>query len=278
MFGLFGKKPDQLLREDSPDRLVLDISLPRSETLGKALLFIALVSGLSTIVGDFGVVGGVVTLLCSSWGLWLTAGNRSVTFDIAQRKVLFSTRHLLFEGKRKIIPFGEIAAVHLDYWERVWERGNIGEYVTEKWIRQKWTIFFALVRGQAVTVAEEVTDHLAEQTSILPKRLAYWEELAKRICALVDKPLIRSPSVPGPPHTFVEVIDQILQRHLAQSRIGARSVHLRSHEDGGLEIEIDGQVYRDLKGIDDVAVRGLIQVAVDEWQSNQITPSSNPLL
>ena len=76
------------------------------------------------------------------------------------------------------------------------------------------------------------------------------------------------PSVPGGLHIFVESVDQILQRHLAQSQLYNRSVHLRSGEDGSLEIVVDSTVCDDLDQVEDKAVRDLIQGAVDEWQGN----------
>jgi hypothetical protein len=75
--------------------------------------------------------------------------------------------------------------------------------------------------------------------------------------------------VPGPPHTFVEEIDQIIQDHLRQSSISGRVIHLCTQMDGGLKIVIDGKIYQNFSEITEVTIRDLIQAAVDEWQSGK---------
>ena len=153
----------------------------------------------------------------------------------------------------------------MDYWERGYDQ-TIDEYRSEKRIERQWTIFLALKDGQTVTVANETTDHHAAHTSIVSTQLAYWESLATKICAITEKLLVRMPAVPGhAPHTFIETIDQIVQRRLAQSEMNERSVNLRSHTDGSLEIVVDDKIYRNLDEIDDVTVRDLIQTSIDEW-------------
>jgi hypothetical protein len=196
-------------------------------------------------------------------GPWLTTNKRTI-FDIAGRE-LISTTDYLFWKKQKRILFEEIKRIYLDYWERGYDQ-TIDEYRSEKRIERQWTVFLALKDGQTVTVANETTDHHAAHTSIVSTQLVYWESLAARICAITEKLLVRMPAVPGhAPHTFIEIIDQIVQRRLAQSEMNERSVNLRSHTDGSLEIVVDDKIYRNLDEIDDVTVRDLIQASIDEW-------------
>jgi hypothetical protein len=199
----------------------------------------------------------------SFWGPWLTTSKRTI-FDIAGREII-STTVYPFWKRQKRISFKEIKTIYLDYGEQVYHQ-DIGEYCSEKRIKRQWTIFLALKDGQTVTVANETTDHHAAHTSIVSTQLAYWESLAAKICAITERLLVRMPAVPGrAPHTFIEIIDQIVQRRLAQSKISERSVNLRSRADGDLEIMVDEKSYRNLDEVDDVVVRDLIQASIDEW-------------
>ncbi len=77
--------------------------------------------------------------------------------------------------------------------------------------------------------------------------------------------------LPGPvPQTFVDVIDQIVQRRLANlptaEHLGQQSIRLRSHPTGRLEFIVNGTNYREIKDIPDHNVRDLIQAAVEDWQ------------
>jgi len=262
VFGLLGDARRLAIRE-LRDRLILRVP-NRSRALGRVLLFIALVLGVAAIVADLQGLGGVVALLCGSLGLWLTMSYESVTLDNSQQKVFFTTHCLLFERERRNIPFEEIVAVYLDYSEQIVADGDSTQ------VRRKWMIFFGLSDGQTITVASEIAEHPVGETPALARQLArwqhLWENLGAKICTVTDKLLIRTPTVPGSPHTFIEQVDQIVQRRLAQSQISGQSVHLRGQTDGSLEIEVGGKIYHNLKEIDDIAVRNLIQAAVDEWQ------------
>ncbi len=68
--------------------------------------------------------------------------------------------------------------------------------------------------------------------------------------------------------TFIEAVNQIIQRRLALSNSN-RTVHLHSQADMGVEIEIEGKVYSDLSEIDDNAIRELIQTSIQEWETEQ---------
>ena len=197
-----------------------------------------------------------------------TSPRRSVIFDVAQQRVVFESSHLLFRKKTKTVAFEEIEQVYLDYVETTYSDAT-DVYGTQERIKRKWTIFLALKDRQTITVAADVTtNHLPGETSSLAKQSVYWESLVTKICELTGTTLVRTPSVPGDLHTFVESVHQILQRHLAQSQLHDRCVYLRSGEDGRLEIVVDSTVYDDLDQVEDKAVRDLIQAAVDEWQGN----------
>jgi hypothetical protein len=263
MFRLF-KSAHELVKEDTPNRLVLGLP-DRLEVQGMAWLLIALIAGLATI--RIGVVGVVIALLAGGWGLWLSTRRRSVTFDLAQQKVFFVTNHLLFGRKTRSIPFEDIAQVYLDFLEEAYAAGTDAYDPAER-VRRRWAIFLNLGEGQTLTVAEAMTDHAVGDQSSLIDQSAYWERLAARIAKLTGKTLVRMPDVPGGPHTFVEAIDQILQRRLAETQLsGHRTVHLCSGTDGSLEVVVDGTVYGDLSKVDDKGVRDLIQASVDEWQN-----------
>lgn len=268
MFGLF-INPDQLIKEDTPSRLVL-AGLNRLKLWGAISLILALFSLPVTIATGTYLVGGALTVLYIGLGVWLVTSTRSITFDLSQQAVVFSTHFLLLERKTRFIPFAEIATVYLDFEEQV-HHSIVTISVPQERIRHKWSVFLALNNEQTVTLAYHRKVHHADRMPNLSRQTAAWERLATRICAVTDKLLIRTPSVPSrTPHTFVNVIDQILQRRLAAlsptDRLTDRSVRLRSHPNGSLEIVVDGVVYRNLSDISSPDVRDLIQEAVDEWK------------
>jgi hypothetical protein len=185
-----------------------------------------------------------------------TSLHHSVTIDVAQQRLTVVSSNLLFVPKVKMVAFEEIQQVYLDYLEQTYTVADT--YGAQKRIERKWTIFLFLTNGQILTVAEETTS--------LKRQSRYWEYLATRICELTGKTLVRTPTVPGGAHTFVENVDQILQGRLAQAQLHNRYVHLRSGEDGNIEIVVDGKIYGGVDEVEDRAVRDLIQVSVDEWQ------------
>ena len=75
--------------------------------------------------------------------------------------------------------------------------------------------------------------------------------------------------------TRFEGINQNIQRLLAQSTLRDKKVELRSRSDLGIEILVDGTVYQDLSEINDLALRDLIQTAMDEWQDEAALTSTN---
>jgi hypothetical protein len=233
LFGLFGNYSHRV-EEDTPDSLVLT-----------SLRWLKISNRIFKV------------------GPWLITKSRTI-FNAAGQEVNHTFSYLVGE-KQKHISFEDIKTIYLDYGEQVYHQ-TINEYHSEERVKRQWTIFLALKDEQTVTIANETTDHHAGHTLIASAQLAYWESLAARICAITEKFLVRMPAVPGrAPHTFVEIIDQIVQRRLAQSRISERSINLRSRADGELEIMVDDKIYRNLDEIDDVAVRDLIQASIDEW-------------
>jgi hypothetical protein len=204
----------------------------------------------------------------------LASLHHSVTIDVARQSLTLVSRNLLFVPEVKIVTFEEIEQVYLDYLEKTYTDGD--RRGAQERIERRWSIFLLLRDGQILTVDEETTCHSPGETFNLTWRSRYWENLATRICELTGKTLIRTPSVPGSVHTFVENVDQIIQRRLAQSHLRNRRVHLRSGEDGSLEIVVDGKIYRGVDEVEDKVVRDLIRASVDEWQANDVRVPSVP--
>jgi hypothetical protein len=260
------KEPEELVRKDTPDSLVLERA-NRLKVWGWVSLALAIVSGLVTLWVGLNPIGGTVVLLYAGVGLLLIASDHTVTFDGQRQFVFFSTRSGPLVRNTKIIPFPEIASVYLDYEEHHYPHfGKNGQ------IERKWFIFLVLNNDQTATVAYYQAIYEIDQAPNLYKQTAAWEKLAQRICEITGKLLIRTPSVPSrTPHTFVGVIDQLVQRRLAAlpptDPLTKRTIRLRSHHNGHLEIVVDGAVYQELKEIGDVGVRDLVQTAIDEWQA-----------
>ena len=85
---------------------------------------------------------------------------------------------------------------------------------------------------------------------------------------LLGKPLAAMPAVQDSPRTFVQAIDQILQRRLRQSGRNDLWVNIRSDKDAGIEIVVNGKSHDTIDEIEDKAVRDLIQAAIHEWQNS----------
>ena len=66
---------------------------------------------------------------------------------------------------------------------------------------------------------------------------------------------------------LVELVDEILQRHLqSDPELAQRSIHLVNSE-GGLIIEVDGHHYERPRQIEDLRIRRMIKHALEEWES-----------
>lgn len=262
MFSLFSN-PEQLIKEDTPNQLIL-AGFHKMKIWGLISLVLAIITAIATISIGIYWVGGIVVLIYLVLGFWLITSNHAITFDSTHQAVYFSTHHWLLKRTTKVIPFSMIDTIYLDYEERD---------MTEERIRRKWRIFMVLKNQETATVARQQADYSVDQSPILSKQTAAWEDLATKICMITDKYLIRTPTVPGPaPHTFISVIDQIIQRRLAAlpptDPLSNHSVQLRSHPTGAMEIIVDGvNKYRELDDISDPVIRELIQQAVDEWHN-----------
>jgi hypothetical protein len=260
--------PDQLIRENTPTYLVL-ARLNKLRMWGTISLALALVSLLATLILDMTLIGSAVVLLYAGLGIGLITTDRLVIFDASQQMVFFSTRYLLFERTNQAIPFAEIDSIYLDFEQYIYPGTKDIIHLQDR-IRHTWFVFLTLHNAQTVTIAHHQRSHPLGQEPDLSKQTLVWERLATKICKVTGKFLIRTASVPGQaPRTFVDVIDQIVQRRLDNlapaDPLAGQSIRLRSHPTGSLEIIVNGEKYRDLEAIAAPAVRALIQEAVDEW-------------
>ncbi len=261
--------PNQLIKEDTPTRLIL--TQPHLYKFwGVIALALALISAWAAFSMALNLVGWAVVAFYLGAGLWLMSGERLITIDAGRQLVYQTARHFMFQRRRRAIPFAQIDSIYLDYEEHAYF--SPWQIVTpQERLRRRWVIFLALVDKKTVTLARQFGDYPLERAPNLDKQTAAWEALAQKICALTGKLLVRTPSVPGrAPHTFVDVINQIVQRRLANlpaaDPLHARSVRLRSHPSGAVEFLIDGHSYRQLNDIADPAARLFIRAAIEEWQ------------
>jgi hypothetical protein len=256
-------EPEQLIKEEMPERLVLT-QLNRLKLWGGLSLLLGLISGVATLGVGINPLGGGVTLLYLSIGFVLIASSRLIVFDLRQQQVIFLVRFGPFERRTRQIPFAEIDSVYLDYEEHL--------YPETEQIERRWFIFLVLQNQQTATLAYQQVIYPADQAPNLLKQASTWENLAVKICAATGKLLVRTPTVPSrTPHTFVGVIDQIVQRRLAAlpptDPLTQHTLRLRSHHNGSLEIVVDGTAYQSLDDITHAEIRQLVQTAVEEWQA-----------
>lgn len=264
MLKLF-PNPDKLIKLDTQQQLTL--AMPHLfKVWGILSLALAAVSVGGTIFSGVYLIGGAIVLFYLALGIWLVTARRAVTFDAHRRVVYFSMRHLLGERRSKVIPFDHIASIYLDFDEHT----TYGFFTPHLKIRRKWLIFLVLNSRQTVTIARQYASYTIDQAPNLSNQTVSWEKLTRKVCQVTGKLLVKTPSVPGrAPHTFIDVVNQIVQRHLseidASHPLKDRSVHLRSHPNGSLEIIIDGDKYRELDDISEPAIHDLIQSAIDDW-------------
>ena len=267
--------PSQFITAETNNQLVLTSSHP-FRIWGGLAFALAAISLIATIWIGIYLIGGAIVLLYVGVGVWLISGQRSVTIDAQLQRVVFSSDYFLLKRQGKIIPFETIASVYLDFETHP----HYNFFHPQPQIRRMWRIFLVLDNKQTATLIKQIADYPLEKSPNLSKQTVQWEELAQKICVLTGSLLIKTPSVPGrAPHTFVDVINQIAQRRLAHlppdDPLRQRSVYLRSHPGGGLEILIDGEKYREMDSVPDAAIRELIQAAVDEWQSKVGRPADS---
>ena len=72
-----------------------------------------------------------------------------------------------------------------------------------------------------------------------------------------------------PVNNLIEQIDKILQAHLQnEPELAEQSIHFLQSPAGGLQIEIDGQVYQRPREIEDKRIQFVIKRALKEWESS----------
>ncbi|MCP5094534.1 MAG: hypothetical protein GY943_03150 [Chloroflexi bacterium] len=82
------------------------------------------------------------------------------------------------------------------------------------------------------------------------------------------RPSIKTSTTPQI-NNLVDQIDQILQRHLQQdSELSQYSIHFLQSPAGGLQIEIDGQIYQRPREIENKKIQLMIKRALKEWESS----------
>lgn len=202
--------------------------------------------------------------------LGLSTRSCSVTIDTVQQKISLVPHPSLFSAAqvKRVVSFDEIEQIYLNFWEDSYFVRHDDEYDTdyEPRIWRRWAIELTLKDGQTVTIGEETSDHRAGETKSLARQRAYWEPLAASVSELIGKPLAAMPGVRDGARTFVQSIDQILQRLLKQSGRNDLSVSIHSGKDLAVEITVNGRSYVAVDEIEDKVVRDLLQRAIEEWQ------------
>ncbi len=124
-----------------------------------------------------------------------------------------------------------------------------------------------------MTIIERSIAHLSNQSEIYQsevaaRQLALWQDVVSKASRMMGKTFLQTSSVPGPPHTFVEEIDQIVQRRLRENGVGSRSVRILSSDDGQLQIIMDGKLYPNLAALNKGNIRNIITQAIEKWQNS----------
>jgi hypothetical protein len=72
---------------------------------------------------------------------------------------------------------------------------------------------------------------------------------------------------PAPPHSILDQIEKILQHNLMRyPEFGNRRIHVGAADDGSLLIEVDREFYHHADDVPDMAIRGVIKSAIQEWE------------
>ncbi|MCA9971853.1 MAG: hypothetical protein KC425_16630 [Anaerolineales bacterium] len=87
-------------------------------------------------------------------------------------------------------------------------------------------------------------------------------QTAVRVRPTPEPPAAESPNI-------VEQIDAILQKHVsAAPELAGQKIRLRQNPAGGLQIEVNGQVYNRPREVQDPAVQRVIKLALKEWDAS----------
>ena len=115
MFHLFAS-PEQLLREETPTRLVL--TRPHLFKFWAAVaLILAAVSAGFTISLGLNLVGSALVAFYAGLAAWLLILERTVTIDATSGYIVFTTYYLQLRRQTRAIPVDQIDSVYLDYEE-----------------------------------------------------------------------------------------------------------------------------------------------------------------
>ncbi len=72
---------------------------------------------------------------------------------------------------------------------------------------------------------------------------------------------------PAPPNSILDQIEKILQHNLLRyPEFAERKIHVGASADGSLLIEVDRQFYQHADEVPDLAIRGVIKAAIQEWE------------
>ena len=72
---------------------------------------------------------------------------------------------------------------------------------------------------------------------------------------------------PAPPSSILDQIEKILQHNLMRyPEFANRRIHVGAAEDGSLLIEVDREFYHHADDVPDMAIRGVIKAAIQEWE------------
>jgi hypothetical protein len=72
---------------------------------------------------------------------------------------------------------------------------------------------------------------------------------------------------PAPPNSILDQIEKILQHNLMRyPEFAERKIHVGAATDGSLLIEVDRQFYQHADEVPDLAIRGVIKAAIQEWE------------
>ncbi|MCB0209060.1 MAG: hypothetical protein KDJ52_07015 [Anaerolineae bacterium] len=264
----------QLIKEETETVLIL--ARPNILRLwGAVALILGIITGAVVFTSGYGLIGWLVTVVYVGFSLLLLTSRRSVSVDITQQTLFFTTHYLFFDHQTRFFHFDKIDKVFLDFESQHQE----GIFVPRMYTRRKWFIFVTLKDERTVTLVRHYADYPVDQEPNLHNETQLWEKLAKKIAAATGKLLITTATVPSrAPRTFVDVIDQIVQRHLTAlpqtDPLSRHTIRLRSHPNGHMEIVVNGEVHHALDELNNENIRQLIQLAIDEWHGPQPLPQS----
>lgn len=258
-------QPEQLIKDETSTHLVL----VRPNLLyrwGIVSVVLAIATGVATAVLSIGWVGWLMATVYAGLALLLLTSHHSIIIDLAQQTLFFTTHYLFFDHQARFFHFDKIDKIYLDFETNLHQSAFLPRHYT----RRQWFIFVTLYDERTVTLLRYRADYPVDQEPNLYNETQVWESLAKKIAIATGKLLITTATVPSrAPRTFVDVIDQIVQRRLNAlpdaDPLRRQTIRLRSHPSGHMEIMVNGVTHHTLDELSDEKVRQLIQHAIDEW-------------